>query len=146
MLCSYFLSLNIEYFESGLDMSNLNDNKPNSYDDSPLSYNKSNQSGKTLPVENDEIQIVVTNPSMNSIFFSNWQKNQHSTFRSVIYQFNVFLCIAHFSNNIIIAKVLLYIFRAPTMPFFWKKSRTKLAFTGSNQCHQGLSWTTPEVI
>ena len=43
-----------------------NKNNNNRYNDSSYSYNKSNSSGKRSPVDKYEIQIVETNPAMNT--------------------------------------------------------------------------------
>ena len=60
-----FQFLYIKYFELGLDMSSFNENQQNRYNDASLFHNKSNQSGRRSLVEIYEIQIVVTNISMN---------------------------------------------------------------------------------
>ena len=46
-------------------MSNLNNNKQNSYNDSPFSYNKTNQTGKTPLFDKYKIQNFGTKPPIN---------------------------------------------------------------------------------
>ena len=52
-------------FESCEEMSRFNNNTQKRNNDPYLSYNNSNHIGKRSPVENDEIQIVGTKPSIN---------------------------------------------------------------------------------
>ena len=46
-------------------MYNFNKNKQNLNNNASFYYNKSNQTGKISPVDNDEIQIIETKPSVN---------------------------------------------------------------------------------
>ena len=49
-------------------MSNYNDNKNYIYNDASYYYNKSNQTGKKSPIEDNEIEIVGTRPVLIKIF------------------------------------------------------------------------------
>ena len=76
---------------------------------------------------------------VNRIFFP-LAKKFCSTCRLVICQVDCFPCINFFSKNSVIANKLYYVCWTSTTLASWKISRMQLAFTESNQCHQGLSW------
>ena len=63
-----------------------------------------------------------------------------STCRLVICQVDCFPCIRYFSKNSVIANKLYYVCWTSTTLVSWKISWMQLAFTESNQCHQGLLW------
>ena len=61
----HILFLYIKFSELCLRTSNYRDNKNNRFNGAKYSYNNINQSGKILPVDDDETGNIVKRPEMN---------------------------------------------------------------------------------